>query len=47
MNVRIVLVAALAGASVSAAQFQRSLPFGERIATESDFDGRFNLCRLI
>lgn len=45
--VRIVLVVLVAGAGVSAAQFQRALSFGERLATESDFDGRFNFCRLI
>jgi hypothetical protein len=45
--VRLALVALLGGASVSAAQFQRSLSFGERIATEADYDGRFNFCRLV
>lgn len=45
--VRIVLVALMAGAGVSAAQFQRSLSFGERIATDNDFDGGFNFCRLV
>ena len=45
--VRIVLLATLAGAGVSAAQFQRGLSFGERIATDNDFDGRFNYCRLV
>jgi len=45
--VRIVLVLLVAGAGVSAAQFQRALSFGERIAGEKDFDGRFNFCRLV
>ena len=45
--VRIVLVVLLAGAGLSAAQFQRALSFGERIAGEKDFDGRFNFCRLV
>ena len=40
-------MALLAGAGVSAAQFQRALSFGERIATEADYDGRFNYCRLV
>jgi hypothetical protein len=47
MTVRLVLVVMLAGAGVSAAQFQRALSFGERIAGEKDFDGRFNFCRLV
>ena len=45
--VRIVLVVLMAGAVVSAAQFQRALSFGERLAGEKDFDGRFNFCRLV
>ena len=45
--VRVVLLMTLAAASVSAAQFQRALSFGERIATDDDFDGRFNFCRLV
>ncbi|HET9194429.1 MAG TPA: DUF4159 domain-containing protein [Vicinamibacterales bacterium] len=45
--VRVVLVVLLAGAGVSAAQFQRALSFGERVAAENDFDGRFNFCRLV
>ena len=46
--VRIVLAALVAGTGVvSAAQFQRSLSLGERIAAPEDFDGRFNFCRLV
>jgi hypothetical protein len=45
--VRIVLLVLVAGAGVSAAQFQRALSFGERIAGANDFDGRFNFCRLV
>ena len=42
------LVALLLGtAAIAAAQFQRGLPFGTRIATPNDFDGRFNFCRLV
>ena len=32
---------------MSAAQFQRALSLGQRIATDNDFDGRFNYCRLV
>jgi hypothetical protein len=45
--VRIVLLALMTGAGVSAAQFQRGLVRGQRIAAASDFDGRFNFCRLV
>jgi hypothetical protein len=45
--VRIVVVLLLAAGVASAAQFQRSLVRGQRIATEGDFDGRFNFCRLV
>ena len=47
MILRVVLVVLVASAGVSAAQFQRALSFGERIAAENDFDGRFNFCRLV
>lgn len=33
--------------SVAAGQFRRGLPFGTRLASEEDFDGRFNFCRLV
>ncbi|HET9194397.1 MAG TPA: DUF4159 domain-containing protein [Vicinamibacterales bacterium] len=45
--VRIVLVLVLGAGVVSAAQFQRALVRGQRIATPDDFDGRFNFCRLV
>ena len=38
---------ALGAGVVSAAQFQRALVRGQRIATPDDFDGRFNFCRLV
>ena len=46
---RLVLLAALVlgTAAMAAAQFQRGVPFGTRIATADDFDGRFNFCRLV
>jgi hypothetical protein len=46
---RLLLVAALAVAASAAAgaQFQRGIPFGTRVATEEDFDGRFHFCRLV
>jgi hypothetical protein len=34
-------------AAVAGAQFQRGIPFGTRLATARDFDGRFNFCRLV
>jgi hypothetical protein len=34
-------------ASTAIAQFNRGLPYGTRLATERDFDGRFNFCRLV
>jgi hypothetical protein len=34
-------------AAAAAAQFNRGVPFGTRIAAEKDFDGRFNFCRLV
>jgi hypothetical protein len=44
----VVLIAALVlGASAVAAQFQRGIPFGTRIATAKDFDGRWHFCRLV
>ena len=45
--VRIVLVLVLGTGVVNAAQFQRALVRGQRIATPDDFDGRFNFCRLV
>ena len=46
---RVLLVAALvvAAAAAATAQFRRSLPYGSRLATEKDFDGRFHFCRLV
>ena len=41
----VVLVIGVAAAA--AAQFNRGVPFGTRMATEKDFDGRFNFCRLV
>jgi hypothetical protein len=38
---------ALCVAAVAAAQFNRGVPFGTRVAAEKDFDGRFNFCRLV
>jgi hypothetical protein len=35
------------GATVAAAQFQRGVPRGTRLATERDYDGRFHFCRLV
>ena len=48
-RVRLVLltVLVLGAAAAAAAQFQRGIPFGTRIATPADFDGRFNFCRLV
>ena len=37
----------LGTAAAAAAQFQRGVPFGTRIAAPADFDGRFNFCRLV
>jgi hypothetical protein len=48
MIVRVVLLVLVLGAGVAtAAQFQRALARGQRIAAASDFDGRFNFCRLV
>jgi hypothetical protein len=33
--------------AAAAAQFNRALPYGTRLASEKDFDGRFNFCRLV
>jgi hypothetical protein len=46
---RLIAVSAvvLAAASLAAAQFQRGLPYGTRLATAKDFDGRFHFCRLV
>jgi hypothetical protein len=33
--------------AAAAAQFSRALPYGTRLASEKDFDGRFNFCRLV
>jgi hypothetical protein len=38
---------AVGASAAAAAQFQRGIPFGTRVATEKDFDGRFNFCRLV
>jgi hypothetical protein len=40
-------VLVLGAGVVGAAQFQRALVRGQRIATVDDFDGRFNFCRLV
>jgi hypothetical protein len=40
-----VLVAAIT--STAAAQFNRGVPFGTRVARPLDFDGRWHFCRLI
>lgn len=37
----------LAASAAAAAQFQRGLPFGTRMATERDYDGKFHFCRLV
>ena len=37
----------LAVSASAAAQFNRGVPRGTRLATEKDFDGRFNFCRLV
>ncbi len=42
-----ILVLAAAAGVTAAAQFQRGIPRGTRIATEQDFDGRFHFCRLV
>ena len=34
-------------AAGAAAQFQRGIPMGTRLARAGDFDGRFNFCRLV
>src|SRR5215208_4521299 len=34
-------------AAVAAAQFQRGIPFGTRLATDKDYDGQFHFCRLV
>jgi hypothetical protein len=46
---RVFLAAALViGLSAAAAaQFNRGLPYGTRLATEGDFDSQFNFCRLV
>jgi hypothetical protein len=41
----VVLVTGISAAA--AAQFNRALPYGTRLASERDFDGRFNFCRLV
>jgi hypothetical protein len=48
-RLRLILLAllVLGTAAAAAAQFQRGIPFGTRIATPADFDGRFNFCRLV
>ena len=48
-RLRLVLLAVLVlgTAAAAAAQFQRGIPFGTRIAAPGDFDGRFNFCRLV
>jgi hypothetical protein len=38
---------AVAISSVAGAQFGRGVPYGTRLATDRDFDGRFNFCRLV
>jgi hypothetical protein len=42
-----IVVLAVAAGVTAAAQFQRGIPRGTRVATEQDFDGRFNFCRLV
>ncbi len=41
------LVLVLGAGIAGAAQFQRALVRGQRIANDGDFDGRFNFCRLV
>jgi hypothetical protein len=38
---------AIAATVTTAAQFQRGVPRGTRLATERDYDGRFHFCRLV
>jgi hypothetical protein len=40
-------VLAVGVAATAAAQFQRGIPRGTRVATMKDFDGRFHFCRLV
>ena len=49
MRLKVLIVAAivLAVSAAAGAQFRRGIPFGTRLATERDFDGRFNYCRLV
>jgi hypothetical protein len=42
-----VLLALLAAGSIASAQFRRGLPVGTRVASDRDFDSRFNFCRLV
>jgi hypothetical protein len=43
----VLLVAGLSAGAAAQFGFQRGIPRGTRIATEKDFDGRFNFCRLV